>query len=257
MALRNSGWRVFAACRQQVDCDTLKQMGFESPWIDYCDPDSITSGVAEVVDATGGTLDAVFNNGAHGLAGAVEDLPTEGLRDIFESNVFGWHELNRQVLPIMRRQGRGRILQCGSVLGFTTIRWRGAYTATKHAIEALSETMRLELAGSGIEVILIEPGPVKTDIRRKSIPYFEKWIDWKNSPNREMYEANLQKRLYDTSGKPDLFERPPSAAAAQVIRALNASNPTPRYFVTPLTYIARFLKRILPDRAVEYVLKNI
>ncbi|MCV6584180.1 MAG: SDR family NAD(P)-dependent oxidoreductase [Marinibacterium sp.] len=254
--LRDRGWHVFASCRQQADCDTLRAQGFDSPRIDYCDPDSIASGLAEVLAATGGTLDALFNNGAHGLAGAVEDLPTDALRDIFESNLFGWHDLTRAVLPVMRAQGHGRILQCGSVLGLTTMRWRGAYSATKYALEALSETMRIELDGTGIDIVLIEPGPVTTDFRRKAIPYFEKWIDWRNSPHRAMYENTLRKRLYDDSGTPDPFERPASTAAAQVLRALDAQRPYPRYFVTPVTYIARFLRRVLPDRAVEYVLKK-
>ena len=147
--MRARGWRVFASCRQQRDCDRLRAQGFESPRIDYQDADSIKAGLAEVLSATGGTLDALFNNGAHGLPGAVEDVPTDGLRHIFEANVFGWHELTRQVIPVMREQGHGRIVQCSSVLGLVAFPWRGAYVATKYAIEGLSDTLRLELRGTG------------------------------------------------------------------------------------------------------------
>ncbi|MCB1311820.1 MAG: SDR family NAD(P)-dependent oxidoreductase, partial [Sedimentitalea sp.] len=133
--LRARGWRVFAACRQPGDCERLAAEGFESPRIDYCDEARIASGLDAVLAATGGTLDALFNNGAHQLAGAVEDLPVAGLRDIFESNFFGWHELTRRVIPVMRAQGHGRIVQCSSGIGLVAIPWRGAYAATKFALE--------------------------------------------------------------------------------------------------------------------------
>lgn len=251
--MRARGWRVFASCRQQRDCDRLRAEGFESPRIDYTDAQSIQSGLAEVVAATGGRLDALFNNGAHGLPGAVEDLPTEALREIFETNVFGWHELIRQVIPVMRAQGHGRIVQNSSVLGLVTYPWRGAYAATKFAIEGLSDTLRLELTGSGIEVILIEPGPVTSKIRENAIPHFEKHIDWKNSPIRDRYEGSLLKRLYHFSG-PDAFELPPSAVSRKLAHALEARRPKPRYYVTTPTYIAGTLRRILSTRAIDRIL---
>ena len=153
--MRARGWRVFAACRHQRDCDRLRAQGFDSPRIDYTDAETITSGLASVLEATGGTLEALFNNGAHGLPGAIEDVPTDGLRHIFETNVFGWHELTRQVIPVMRAQGHGRIVQNSSVLGLVAFPWRGAYVATKYAIEGLTDTMRLELRGTGIKVLLL------------------------------------------------------------------------------------------------------
>ena len=178
--LRKRGWHVFASCRQEADCERLRADGFAAPRIDYCDEKSIENGLAEVLAETGGTLDAVFNNGAHALNGALEDLPTEGLRAIFEANVFGWHDLTRRIIPVMRDQGHGQIIQCSSTLGLIYMRWRGAYTATKHAIEAMSDVMRLELADTGIKIVIIEPGPITTAFREKGIPYFEKYIDWKN-----------------------------------------------------------------------------
>lgn len=254
--MRARGWRVFASCRQQRDCDRLRAQGFDSPLIDYTDADSITSGLHEVLEATGGTLDALFNNGAHGLPGAVEDVPTDGLRQIFETNVFGWHELTRQVIPVMRAQGHGRIVQNSSVLGLVAYPWRGAYVATKYAIEGLSDTLRLELRDTDIKVILIEPGPITSKIRENAIPMFERFIDWQNSALRKRYEDNLLKRLYESSG-PDTFELPASAVTAKLAHAVEARRPRSRYYVTTPTYIAGYLRRILPTRTIDRILSDI
>ncbi|KIC40005.1 oxidoreductase [Ruegeria sp. ANG-R] len=254
--MRARGWRVFASCRQQRDCDRLRAQGFESPLIDYTDTDSITSGLHQVLEATGGTLDALFNNGAHGLPGAVEDVPIEGLRLIFETNVFGWHELTRQVIPVMRAQGHGRIVQNSSVLGLVAFPWRGAYVATKYAIEGLTDTLRLELRDTDIKVILIEPGPVTSKIRVNSIPVFERFIDWKNSALRQRYEESLLKRLYESSGT-DRFELPASAVTAKLAHAVESRRPRARYYVTTPTYIAGCLRRILPTRTIDRILSDI
>ncbi|WP_170469356.1 SDR family NAD(P)-dependent oxidoreductase [Ruegeria arenilitoris] len=254
--MRARGWRVFASCRQQRDCDRLRAQGFESPRIDYTDTDSITSGLAEVLEATGGTLDALFNNGAHGLPGAVEDLPTDGLRAIFEANFFGWHELTRQVIPVMRAQGHGRIVQNSSVLGFVAFPWRGAYVATKYAIEGLTDTLRLELAGTDIKAILIEPGPITSKIRENSIPFFERFINWETSALRDRYEASLLKRLYESSG-PDRFELPASAVTDKLAHAVESKRPRPRYYVTTPTYIAGYLRRLLPTRTIDRILSDV
>ncbi len=254
--MRARGWRVFASCRQQRDCDRLRAQGFESPRIDYTDADSITSGLASVFEATSGTLDALFNNGAHGLPGAVEDLPTDGLRLIFEANFFGWHELTRQVIPVMRAQGHGRIVQNSSVLGLVAYPWRGAYVATKYAVEGLTDTLRLELADSDIKVILIEPGPITSKIRENSIPFFERFINWENSALRDRYESYLLKRLYESSG-PDRFELPASAVTDKLAHAVEAKRPRARYYVTTPTYIAGYLRRILPTRTIDRILTDV
>lgn len=254
--MRARGWRVFASCRQQRDCDRLRAQGFESPRIDYTDTESITSGLVEVLEATGGTLDALFNNGAHGLPGAVEDLPTDGLRQIFEANFFGWHELTRQVIPVMRAQGHGRIVQNSSVLGLVAYPWRGAYVATKYAVEGLTDTLRLELADTDIKVILIEPGPITSKIRENSIPFFERFINWQNSALRERYEASLLKRLYKSSG-PDQFELPASAVTDKLVHAVGSKRPRARYYVTTPTYIAGYLRRILPTRTIDRILSDV
>jgi NAD(P)-dependent dehydrogenase (short-subunit alcohol dehydrogenase family) len=256
VGLKKAGWRVFASCRKAEDCARLQADGFESPRIDYCDADSIRSGLAQVLEATGGTLDALFNNGAHQMAGLVEDLPTDGLRAIFEANLFGWHDLTRLVIPVMRAQGHGHIVQCSSGLGFVAIPWRGAYTATKHALEGLSDTMRIELRGTGIQVVLIEPGPITTLFREKGIPYFEKYIDWKASARRTDYEKRLIPRMYEGTG-PDRFELPASAVTAKLLRALNSENPNPRYYVTTATYIGGYLKRVLSTRMIDRIVARV
>lgn len=252
--LREAGWRVFASCRKAEDCARLNAEGFESPRIDYTEPDSIVNGLAETLEATGGTLDALYNNGAYACPGAVEDLPTGALREIFETNVFGGHELTRLVIPVMRAQGHGRIINCSSVLGFVPMRWRGAYVATKYALEGLTDVLRIEMSDTPIKVILIEPGPITANIRQNAIPHFEKWVDWQSSARAEQY-TELRSRLYEDSG-PDRFELPPSAVTKKILHALTAARPKPRYYVTKPTYLMGFLRRVLPTRMLDAVISR-
>lgn len=254
--MHKRGWRVFATCRKETDCARLRAEGLESFLLDQADAKSMRAALNECLDRTGGTLDALFNNAAFGTPGAVEDLPTDALREIFETNLFGYHELIRQVIPVMRKQGHGRIINNSSVLGFATLRWRGAYNATKFAMEGLTDTLRLEMRGTDIHVSLIEPGPVTSDIRVNSIPHFEKWIDWKNSPRRAHYEKTLIPRLYHSNG-PDTFELPASAVSKKLIHALESTRPRPRYYVTTPTHVFGFLKRILPTRALDWILAKV
>ncbi len=247
------GWRVFATCRQQADCDRLQAEGLDSFVLDYADEASIATALDTALSRTGGTLHAVFNNGAFACPGAVEDLPTPALRAIFEVNLFGYHDLTRRVIPVMRAQGHGRIVNCSSVLGLVGAPWRGAYVATKFAMEGLTDVLRIEMRGTGVHAILIEPGPVTSRIRQNAVAHFERWIDWRASPRRAQYEATLLKRLYDSKG-PDRFELPPSAVTAKLIRALEDPRPSPRYFVTTPTYLMNGARRILPTRALDWLL---
>lgn len=253
--LRERGWKVFASCRQTRDCERLAAEGFDAPQLDYTDPSSIAAALDHVLEQTGGTLDALYNNGAHATPGAVEDLPTDALREIFESNFFGWHELTHKIIPVMRAQGHGRIIQCSSVLGLVTMPWRGAYNSTKFALEGLTDTLRIELRDTPIHVTLIEPGPITSNIRANSIPHFERWIDWKSSARKAQYESALLDRLYTARG-PDRFELPPQAVVDKLIHALEADRPRPRYYVTTPTRISGILKRILPTRALDWVLSR-
>ncbi len=250
--LRGRGWRVFASCRKQADCDRLIAEGFESPRIDYQDEASVLTGAAEALEATEGGLYALFNNGAFACPGATEDLPTQALREIFEANFFGWHTLTRAVIPAMRARGEGRIVQCSSILGFTTLKYRGAYQATKFALEGLTDTMRIEMHDSGVKIVLIEPGPILTQIRQNSYPHFKKWITWEGSAHEHMYpkvEARLTAEIIKSK-----FELGPEAVVKKLIHALESPNPNPRYYVTTPTYVMGWLKRLLSTRMLDQVL---
>lgn len=252
--LRARGWRVFASCRKAEDCARLMSEGFESPLIDYADSNTIYNGLAEILEKTGGTLDAVYNNGAFACPGAVEDLPRGALRDIFETNLFGVHELTQAVIPVMRNQGHGRIINCSSVLGLVGMKWRGAYVSTKFALEGLTDVLRIEMARTPLHIILLEPGPITSKIRENSIPHFERWIDIKNSARADQYEK-LRGRLYEDTG-PDRFELPASATTKKLIHALESKRPKPRYYVTTPTYLMGTLRRILPTRALDRVIRK-
>lgn len=246
------GWRVFATARAEADCARLRAEGLESFRLDYEDPASIAAAVAEVSRRTGGRLDALFNNGAYAIPGAVEDIPADALRAIFEANLIGWHDLTCRVIPLMRAQGGGRIVQCSSVLGFVGMKWRGAYVATKFALEGLTDVLRLEMAGTSIHVVLIQPGPIRSAFRRNAIRQFERWVDWERSARAEQYRSRLLKRLYKAEA-PDRFELPPSAVTAALVRALEARRPRPRYRVTFPTHAMALVCRLLPDRALDWL----
>jgi NAD(P)-dependent dehydrogenase (short-subunit alcohol dehydrogenase family) len=251
--LRARGWRVFASCRRESDCARLREEGFESPRIDYQDEASIESGLAELLAATDGRIDALFNNGAYACPALVEDLPRGALREIFEANVFGWHDLTRRVIPHMRAQGAGRIVQNSSVLGLVAIGWRGAYVSTKFAIEGLTDTLRVEMRGTGIHVCLIEPGPVTSRIRQNARAPFERWIDWQNAHRAEEYRTKLRPRLYGAYSR-DRFELPPAAVTRRLVHAIESPRPRPRYYVTTPTYLMGNLRRLLPTRALDWLI---
>ena len=249
--LHTRGWRVLATCRKQADCDTLISEGLESLKLDYADENSVRAAAADALDRVDGRLDALFNNGAFGIPGLVEDLPRDALRSIFETNLFGQFQLINELLPSMRRHDAGRIINCSSVLGFTALPFRGAYNATKFAMEGLTDTLRLELDDTGIQVVLIEPGPIATRIRENSIPHFERWIDTEKSSGREKYRQTLIPRLYRKDGKKDRFELEPSAVTAKLIHALESPHPRARYFITTPTWISAALKRFLPTKTFD------
>ncbi len=251
--MKARGWRVFATCRQEADCERLRGEGLESLVLDYADEASIAAAVADVSARTGGRLDVLYNNGAFACPGAVEDLPRGALRAIFEVNLFGYHDLARQVIPMMRAQGHGRIINCSSVLGLVGMKWRGAYVSTKFAMEGLTDVLRIEMKGTGIDVILIEPGPITSRIRENAVPHFEKWIDWEASARAPEYKALLH-RLYEAKTKPDRFELPASAVTAKLIHACESRRPRPRYYVTTPTYLMGLARRLLPSRALDWLI---
>jgi NAD(P)-dependent dehydrogenase (short-subunit alcohol dehydrogenase family) len=245
-ALKAEGWHVIASARTEEDISTLRSDGIEAYHLDYADPVSIAAFFEEAMTATGGRCDALFNNGGYGQVGAVEDLPVDALRAQFEANFFGWHDLTRRVIPVMRAQGHGRIVQCSSILGLVPMRFRGAYNASKHALEGLSVTLALELEGTGIHVSLIEPGAIASQFRANALRLFYRNIDIENSVHLEDYQAQLrrlEKQEQSNSGKlgPD--------AVHEVLRhALTAPRPRYHYPVTRAARLGVIARRVLPAR---------
>ncbi|KQY34183.1 SDR family oxidoreductase [Rhizobium sp. Root483D2] len=243
-ALLKDGWRVFATVRKAEDLAALENDGIEAFLMDYTKPDTISKLVDDVFARTGGRLDALFNNGAYGQAGAVEDLPVEALRLQLETNVIGWHDLTRRIIPAMRAQGHGRIVQCSSILGIVPFKWRGAYNASKFALEGLTLTMRMELEGSGIEVSLIEPGPITSRFTANAIVNIERFIDLRGSVHAVEYERQMRRLKGESGAAKGKLE--PDAVYTALKRALTAKKPKPHYIVTQPAKQGALLKKLLP-----------
>lgn len=241
------GYRVLATARGEADVERLRRSGLDALQLDLADTGSIAAAADRALERSGGCVDILINNGAYGQPGAVEDLPREVLRAQFEVNLFGTHELTTRLLPAMRRQEWGRIIQISSILGRVSLPFRGAYNASKHALEALTDTLRLELRGSGVHVSLIEPGPIESRFRHNAMRHFEH-LETGASPHRQRYQA-VRERLH--SDRPDPFTLPPEAVLKKVLAAMERPNPRPRYPVTVPAHVLARLKRLLPDRLFD------
>lgn len=250
--LLDEGWLVTATARKPADLEELSNAGLNAVYMDYCEPESIRAALVSATGHGNGRLDALFNNGAYGQAGAVEDLSTDVLRQQFEANFFGWHELTNLVIPLMRKQGSGRIVHNSSILGFVPYRWRGAYNASKFALEGLASTMRLELAGSGIHVSLIEPGPITSRFTSNGLAHFLANIDIEGSVHREIYRDEL--RRLETGGGVNRFRLGPEAVHKALRHALNSSAPRAHYHVTLPTRFMAVARRLLPQPLVDRLL---
>ena len=248
------GWRVFATARKTEDVAALQAQGLEALQLDLDESGSINAAVNAVLQHTGGTLDALFNNGAYGLPGAVEDLSREALRAQFETNLFGWLELTNRIIPVMRAQGHGRIVMNSSLLGFIALPYRGAYTASKFALEGLTDTLRMELAGSGIHVSLIEPGPIESRFRANAHAAFKRWIDAEHSAHQKQYAA--QERRLTKEGPAVAFTLPAEAVLDKLIHALTSPRPRARYRVTVPSHLFAYLKRVLSSRVLDLLLRK-
>ena len=253
--LKERGYRVFATARKKCDVDALIESGFESVQLDLSNSASIHSAFESILQKTGGEIYALFNNGAYGQPGAVEDLSRDVLRQQFEVNLFGSHELTNLVLPVMRRQGYGRIIHNSSLLGFVALKYRGAYNATKYALEGITDTLRLELMGSDIHISLIEPGPIESRFRKNALAAFVENISVENSPFKKAYKR-LEERLR-AEGPVVPFTLGPEAVLDKVLHALESKNPKPRYYVTFPSYLFGYLKRVLSARMMDKVLNKI
>ena len=253
--LKKRGHNVIATARKPEDVSRLTQEGFTSIQLDLADGQSIQQAVNHAIELTGDKIDALFNNGAFGQPGAVEDLTRDVLRFQFETNLFGTHELTSLIIPVMRKQGHGRIIYNSSVLGLVAMRYRGAYNASKFALEGLADTLRHELYGTHIHISLIEPGPILSNFRQNSYALYKKNIDPTHSFHKEAYEA-METRL-QKEGAAAAFTLPAKAVTEKVIHALEAKQPKMRYYVTFPTYLFAFLKRILPMSWLDTLLRKV
>ncbi|KTC99694.1 oxidoreductase with NAD(P)-binding Rossmann-fold domain protein [Legionella geestiana] len=253
--LQSRGYQVIASCRKIEDVERLRAEGLMTVCMDMQDSESIGKGFAEVLSLTGNRLDGLINNAGYGQAGALEDISRDVMREQFETNVFGLMELTRLAIPVMRAAGHGRIINISSLLGFVSMPFRGAYNASKYAVEGLSDTLRLELKPAGIQVITIEPGPVESHFRDSAVDVSLKRIDTEKSVFSKQYAFML--KHYRAQKSESTFTLGPEAVAEKIVRALEARHPKPKYRVTFPTHLFAFLKRVLSTRMLDALLSAI
>lgn len=253
--LQQNGWRVFATVRKEEDKLRLEKAGLNVVLMDMNDSASIKAAVNEVLSQTGGVLSALCNNAGFGQAGAVEDVKRDALRLQFETNVFGLQELTNLVVPVMRQQGYGRIINMSSVLGLVTMGYRGAYCASKYAVEALSDALRLELHDTNIFVSLIEPGPIESQFRDNARATYEQNISADESAHKVPYRNLIQNMERLKSESP--FTLGPEAVTKKILHALESARPSIRYYVTVPTYLFAILKRVLPSGWFDWAMLRI
>ena len=251
--MKARGWRVLATARRHEDVERLEGEGLEALQLDYRDSRSIEKCADETLKRTDGKLTALFNNGAYGQPGAVEDVSVEVLREQFEANFFGWHDLTRRFIPTMRAQQHGRIVQCSSCLGLVSIKYRGAYNASKFALEGLSDAMRQEFAGTDIHVSQIEPGPIETRFVENALAAYKANIDLVGSAHADVYKQRIASM---EKGGSTQFKLGPEAVLEKLVYALESPRPHPHYYVTTATYLLAWGRRLLPTRLLDRLVAN-
>ncbi len=254
--LHKNGYIVFATARLDADVNRLKDEGLNAYLLDVTKPETITATVDEVLKQTDGKLYALFNNAGYGQPGALEDVSTDVLREQFETNVFGLHEMTRRIIPIMRAQGYGRIIQHSSILGIISLRFRGAYNASKYAVEGLCDTLRLELNETNIYVSTLNTGPVRSNFRDNAIKKFLEHIDGEHSVFTSEYKRDVLKRE-EEKDKDGLFTRNSDAVIEKIVHALETKNPKARYYITPATHLLGSFKRILSTKMLDKILQKV
>ncbi len=252
-ACKKAGLRVFATARKEKDLARLQAVGFEVLRLDLADPASIESAIESLLAKTQ-KLDILFNNAAYGQPGAIEDLPLQALQEQFAVNLFGWHELTKRVIPIMRRQGSGRIIQHSSILGLVALKYRGAYNASKFALEGYTDTLRLELLGSGIDVITLNTGPVISNFRRNALQKFLRFISPHTSPHKKAYKKEIA-RMQSMQNPP--FTITSEEAAKIILSIILTPHPKPRYYITKASIILATLKRVLSTSMLDTILQKV
>ncbi|ODA23442.1 SDR family NAD(P)-dependent oxidoreductase [Photobacterium damselae subsp. damselae] len=252
--LHQAGHHVVATCRTEYDHKALQQLGISTINMEMSDDTSIEKGFAQALALLNGNIDILFNNAAYGQPGALEDLPTEALKEQFATNFFGWHTLTRLTISQMLKQKSGKIVQNSSVLGLVAMKYRGAYNASKFAIEGYTDTLRLELADTPIHISLIEPGPIESQFRATAKRYFERYINIEHSRHKHSYQQTLE-RLANPSPS-NRFTLQPDAVYQRLLSIIEAKQPKARYFVTQPTYIFAFLRRVLPSQLLDKIVSK-
>ncbi|SHO57979.1 SDR family oxidoreductase [Vibrio quintilis] len=253
-ALHERGYFVIASCRKKEDVERLQSEGLQCIQLDVTQPDQVDSAIRQVLEMTNNNLYALFNNGAYGLPGALEDLPTAAIKEQFETNFFGWHDLTTKLIPHFRQRGTGRIIQNSSVLGFAAMKYRGAYNASKFAIEGWTDTLRLELQETGICVSLLEPGPIETRFRDNALAAFLRWVEPDKSIHATRYQQQVERLSKEKSNTP--YSLPPEACLPAIFHCLENASPKLRYRITRPTQVFAILKRILPGRWLDTILNK-
>ncbi|MGK0271977.1 MAG: NAD(P)-dependent dehydrogenase (short-subunit alcohol dehydrogenase family) [Cocleimonas sp.] len=252
--LKDKGYFVLVTARNTNDISKLEGEGFTCLQLDYSDSQSVQQCADQLHQIIGDDLYAVFHNGAYGQPGAVEDLTRETIEKQFAANVFGWMELNNRIIPLMRKNNSGRIIFNSSVLGLISLPFRGAYNASKYAIEGFADTLRLELSDTNIKVSLIEPGPIESRFRPNALQALKDNVDMQASPHSNRYKGTLERLAKE--GNSDAFTLSPEAVLQRVLWCLEKPNPKPHYYVTKPTYIMGYLKRLLPTTFMDkFILK--
>ena len=250
--LKAQGYKVYPTVKNEAHLPALRAMGFDNVMkLDVRNSFEIAEVIASVL-VEDGKIDVWFNNAGFGQAGAVEDLDTHILREQFETNLFGLHECTKQIIPVMRKQGHGKIIQHSSVLGLVSLFGRGAYNASKYAIEGLTDTLRLELKGTNIYPVLLNTGPITSSFRKTAMKKLQKNIDIENSVFKENYLENLAKKKSEVP-----FNEEAISVAKVVEKIIISSKPKPRYYITKATYLLGYLKRILSTSRLDKILGKI
>lgn len=253
--LKQKGFKVYASARKEKDVQILRDLGFYTFKLDVRKKDDISFALNEIIN-NDNKLDAVFNNAGFGQPGAIEDITTEVLKEQFETNVFGLHELSKQTMKIFRKQNYGKLIQHSSILGLISMKFRGAYNASKYAVEGLSDTLRLETLNTNIFISTINTGPVTSKFRENALEKFNLNVDYQNSFFLETYKKELKIRLESKEDNAP-FNLPASSVANVVLDIMNTQKPRARYYVTKATYILSYAKRILPSSILDKILNKI
>jgi short-subunit dehydrogenase len=256
LTLQKKGYRVFATARNESDVEKLKSLGLESLKLDVNDSASIKAALQEILKKTHGTLDALFNNAGYVQAGVTEDLTRDMMRMQFETNVFGTMELTNLVIPIMRKQGHGRIIQNTSILGLISMPYRGAYNASKFALEGFTNTLRQELYGTQIFVSALVPGPIHSELREKAYHKFKSTIAKRETEHQQLYQ-NMEKHFFAETAKDSIFTLTPDAVTKKLLHALESKHPKAHYYVGFPAHLFAILRRLLSDNALDWIMNKI